>query len=658
MKKAIIILVICIVFVLTIQAQQQLPAFGKVDMSELEMKECAFEKEAPAMKLIDEVTAVVDVDDYSGDVNIRYERRVRIKIFSDRGFESGSISIPYYGNNSITKITNLDAAIYNIGADGKIEIHELNKDEIFKDKGGGKKGVNSIKFTFPGLKAGSVIEYRYTKIRKHSSHLEPWFFQDEIPVQVSSCTINAPRLSILKTHFVTALPVDEDSIAEKQYEDKIMLRRYALHDVPSFRFEPMMSAIKDNLQRVEFAINPKRSFGMMISFDAMTAWSFYNSSLILSPFFGGQLAKTVDGTQNIIDSVKHLEKNADKINAVYEYVKKNIQWDKEQTYYADDINEAWKNKKGNSAEINLTIINLLLKTGVDCSPILISTRENGKADKNFPNMGQFNGVDVLVTDSIANYVLDGTEEYQNYQTPPFNILNRECLLIDKKDYKWITVSDERKLMNTFVSANATVDSNGVLNGEAAIIFKDYAKAGQLKKEKDDKDDEDAKQERDKNFLQSDQPDFKIDSAKNEDANDVLKPLTHKLWFHYTLSSTGDIYFINPYFLSMFRKNPFVDSVRHTDIDFGCNQYYANSIYINIPKNFSVEEVPKSIVIRTEDSAIIYNRQFYVTENAVVIRSSFELNYAQFGKENYPALKTFFEKVYALANQQIVLKKKE
>src|SRR5437868_5065393 len=68
-----------------------LPEFGKADIKELQMKECAFDKNAPAMKLLDLLQSEISV---IGDVRIETERRVRIKIFNEKGFDFASINIP------------------------------------------------------------------------------------------------------------------------------------------------------------------------------------------------------------------------------------------------------------------------------------------------------------------------------------------------------------------------------------------------------------------------------------------------------------------------------------------------------------------------------------------------------------------------------------
>jgi hypothetical protein len=53
----------------------------------------------------------------------------------------------------------------------------------------------------------------------------------------------------------------------------------------------------------------------------------------------------------------------------------------------------------------------------------------------------------------------------------------------------------------------------------------------------------------------------------------------------------------------------------------------------------------------------YHCSIYSAGNQLLIRNTFTVNRALFVKEEYKGLKSFFEKVYALINEQVVLKRK-
>ena len=120
-----------------------LPEFGKADMKELLMKECEFDKNAAALKLLDYQQSEVIVTGY--DVKVEIERRVRIKIFNAKGFDFANITIPYIGRKRVSKIKDISAYVYNLDSAGNIVVRKIEKKQIYRENA--EKGVNKIVFT-------------------------------------------------------------------------------------------------------------------------------------------------------------------------------------------------------------------------------------------------------------------------------------------------------------------------------------------------------------------------------------------------------------------------------------------------------------------------------------------------------------------------------
>src|SRR5579872_3538265 len=90
--------------------------------------------------------------------------------------------------------------------------------------------------------------------------------------------------------------------------------------------------------------------------------------------------------------------------------------------------------------------------------------------------------------------------------------------------------------------------------------------------------------------------------------DVGDTLVRKIGFHYLPSSTGSIYFVNPLLFFGFKKDPFKDSVRYSDVDFGSSQSFTSRMRIKLARNFSAEGLPGPLHIQKEDSAISFTRK--------------------------------------------------
>ena len=233
--------------------------------------------------------------------------------------------------------------------------------------------------------------------------------------------------------------------------------------------------------------------------------------------------------------------------------------------------------------------------------------------------------------------------------PPFNILNREALLIKEDDVEWVTITDNRPLLKNLVNITALFTDSGYLQGSAYNIFYDYYKSMML----------DTTSEEDKKNYFNKKPDgLKMISANYENTLNDHQPLIQKLEFDYTGSSTGDYYFINPQLLASTNSNPFIQTTRHTDIDLGARQELVLKLNIEFPASYMVDFLPANILVRAPDSSFMYKR--IVTHDSIRVAyfQSFEIREPLFYKEDYPGVKEFFDRVYALMAEEIVLKKKK
>jgi hypothetical protein len=92
-------------------SQAGIPGPGKISMADLTSQECSFEKDAPAFYLLN--YAKTDFSLYNtGLYKVTTERRVRIKIINQKGFEYATVLIPHLGSKANSKITNIEAFIY------------------------------------------------------------------------------------------------------------------------------------------------------------------------------------------------------------------------------------------------------------------------------------------------------------------------------------------------------------------------------------------------------------------------------------------------------------------------------------------------------------------------------------------------------------------
>ncbi len=80
--------------------------------------------------------------------------------------------------------------------------------------------------------------------------------------------------------------------------------------------------------------------------------------------------------------------------------------------------------------------------------------------------------------------------------------------------------------------------------------------------------------------------------------------------------------------------------------------------MSFPANYQIDHMPKNIIVRAPDSSFFYKRRAYTDSTQIYFTQTFEIKRSIFDKEEYPGIKEFFDRVFALMNEEIVLKKKK
>src|SRR5687768_8634945 len=184
-------LIACLAITVPLFAQKggDVPGFGKVDKADLEMKDCDFDSKANAVVLFDVGEQYCDLSTIANTTQI--ERHIRIKILKDKGKSFADVKIPYNSYRNTEYIKNLTAQTYNLDASSNIVATKVEKDLIYE------KRINKYRtqqiFTFPEVKAGSIIEYKWTQIRE-GIFVKNWYFQKNIPVKYSRYRVDFPGI--------------------------------------------------------------------------------------------------------------------------------------------------------------------------------------------------------------------------------------------------------------------------------------------------------------------------------------------------------------------------------------------------------------------------------------------------------------------------------
>lgn len=654
--KYVIAIFLSMIFCVCSSAQKNPIDTGIVTKADLLMKECEFEKNAAAMILFDFQKTKFEPR-YSIYSRVTTEKKVRVKIFSEKGFQESNIKIDYSPEGVMINIGDITGVAYNLNHEGNIVITKITPEEIFHDNT--NKSGKSIRFTFPGIKPGTIIEYSYKYVESNVFSIQPWIQQSTLPVRLSYLELNTPSQYDLEFIVNGKYPVDTivKQIRLRSFQKPELLTIFKSKNLPAFVREPYSTSAKDNMQRIHFVVSSATNLSFLFNgqtdtpSNSILRWSFFSRILTTAPSFGEQFNVGIDGTENII--IEAMLKNTvkEKIYYIYDTIKKIMKWNGEIGLVARNLNKCWKTRMGNNTELNLIMLNLLRKCGVNTSAILTSTRNHGKPNQHFPDFSQFNSTALLVRDEQKIYILDLTSKYSSPSRPPYDIMNRTALIIDTTKEKWVIISDPRPLYKIVSIFNSVIDTNAQLKGESTIAFYDYAREALLFSKDEKVNDE----ENDQRLL----PDLKnleIWDFEEENKDNSEKPVINKFKFSLSISNAGNLYYFNPIPFNNFRNNPFIADRRTTDIDFGSNQHYFITLNLTIPENMEFESVPKNVLLINSDSTLFLQRNSAFENKSAMFRLIFEIRLPLFPKEEYPDIKEFYKKAFILMNDQIILRK--
>jgi hypothetical protein len=627
------------------KAQKTVPAFGEIDLSSMKLEKCSFESEANAMVLFDVQDLEYEYSVISGKIHNR--RRVRIKIFNEKGLDAASVKIPFHSKKNNTQVTELKGMVYSLSSGETIQKQEIKEEDFYRDKV--NSSYETINFAFPGVKAGDVVEYAYSITEKNRLNFDPWILQREIPCEYMSTVITVPSFSTVYSFYVGRDSIDQNNETTGKGGKERHIRTFYKSNIPGFRPEPYMSSLQDNLARMYFVLIRESNTGFNDVIAANMVWRSAGEMLIKSNSFNWQSVKEIPGTQPYIDTARRFSTTKERVKYLFDVVK-NRMTRTAQTFFPEDIVDAWKNKSGTSAEINMILLNLLRQVDVVCSPVLFSTRDNGKVQLNFPAITQLNGFNVMVTDVKAFYILDASSKNQFYHTPPPNMLDRDALILEPGGVRWMFVSDTRTLSQTSQDLIIWFNDKKELEGKSINRYYNYAKQNRL-----DNLGKETLPEKPKSEIPNE---VVVTSFDRYDDRGESSPLEETTKFTFTPNSTDDYYFINPLFFSPETKNPFVAEKRQSDIDFGSKHEMRIGLKLEIPEGYEVESIPASLVAKNPDSSFVFKRITSADAQNIYFTQTFEILQSNFKAEEYAVVKEFYKFMATKMNEEIILRKKK
>lgn len=649
------LLIFLLIITTTIFAQEKMK-YGKIKKADLAMTTYELDPDASAVVLGETMNVQFNLT-IDNLPKLTYFYHVRIKILDKKGFEEADIQIPYYSYKRGESITKIKAQTIN-WKNGKQVVTSVPKKAIFNEK---KNDFISLKkISFPAVEVGSILELRYTLDSEYYLSIDDYFFQRSIPVRWSTYNVTVPEMLVYRydiqgKHRFSVQ--DQKSVTLNLAGNSITGTDYTweMKDIPALKKEPYITSMRDYYSAVRMRLSSyEPRFGQHETF--ISTWPamnnlYYRKVAEKSYLKEKSSEKAWKAAKSLVSKKTPLETT----QILYQFVQDNIAWNEVEDINPDhSLDDCFTEKKGTNSEINLTLLALLKKAGIEAYPLLISTRDHLKPMNFLPYLYQFNQTLVVAMIDEKVYYLDASHKgYPMSVLHPNNLNLEGWLVIGEEKGQWVMIEPSKSKRT--VVPSLTVAEDGTVSGKISTRLSGYnALNCRLAVEKSG---EEAYIEK---AYKSDLPNTDFENLSFEQLKDKNANLKETVEINSTdmAQVAGDMIYLNPILNPTFSENPFKTESRNipVDMDYGINEQYILSL--TIPEGYMVEELPEPINMSLMNKGASYAFSSSILSDGkvqIIIKTKVVQTY--YMPEEYAALRNFFDLIINKQNEQIVLKKK-
>ncbi|PWJ42201.1 DUF3857 domain-containing protein [Sediminitomix flava] len=632
MFRSIFLIVSLLFFYSNVFAQSKLMKWGVVPKEHLEMTVAPFDSAAHAVVLSE--YGAYEFSRTTFPIRLYYTKRVKL-MDTDGIDEFGTVKIPFYQKDGKENITKIRAhVIKNKG--GVAQKIEVPKKNIVKDEG--MYGWADVKIAFPQLEVGDIIEWKYTFNSARYWAIDPWKFQSDYPTIRSEVVVKSIDSSLDFKFFLNGS--NSKSLYDKSKS------KFLLENQPPLKDEPFVANPDDYKDIVYFQLAGYKKFGSTVSYESfLNTWDELASDYYLDTdvrtYFRDRKY------EDILALIPKGESDIDYIKNIRSYAVSNFGWNDrwgispKQTY-----NELLKSKSGSIPELNLHLCGLLQAAGFKVTPLLISSRSNGKLFSIAPLLTQFDYLLCYLELDDKNYVLDAT-----HKNLPYNVLPKEAwvekgLYLVKKEAKIIDLDVQG---TKFINRNnilVEVKSDGTLEASANNIYSGYNSVN-VRSGINNKGLEEYLEQR------IYEEEAELDSSSVTNLADPEKPLSV---FSRVIKEVGKgKVFIQPKEFFPLRENPFTQEKRFLPIEIANDRAIRSSIQFKVPEGYEITSFPEVLNITLPSKigkfTFISKKSF---DRELQMMIMFNLKKVTVNPEYYQYFREFYIQLLAKLNESIVI----
>lgn len=591
--------------------------YGKVPLEDLKMTVYDSDTTAPAVVLCD--YGFFDKERFD------FTRLLRIKILRKEGFPYADAKYLTMSNPSIR------AMIYN-----------LDGEEIIKEKLSGSSiyikmltaDIYETSFAMPNVNVGSVIDIEF----KYNGLPYIWNFQRLIPVRHSELIIPESEYLDISKNFFGYVPL---TIKERD--------RWVATNVPAFKPEPHIDSPENYMTKLEIEIRKVSYLGYIRSLS--TSWESINGILLTNTSFPAESTSSLC----LSPMVKELQESGFKgdslLRAAFERVKE-MKFNGEERLLVSKSGLCSKLKlgSGNSADVNLALIQVLKKLGFKTYPIVLSTRDNGIISQHSPSLNKLNYVIVAIHDENGLRLLDATEEYMPCTILPDRCINGNGRLVHTEISQWVplVVNGKDDLSTTY---DLKFKDDMTLSGTITVDAVDYA-AYEIRKAYATFN---SKEEYTRSVEKAN-PGLTIEEMSATGLEDLYAPL--QIIYNVKLDGLtthidNEIY-LKPMLYEAVTENPFIAAERLYPVSYSRKINHQVNLRLALSEGMTAEVVPLPAAGKTRNGSISYNYEVKTGSDSIEVNYRFSTNSLTIPQDQYKELREIYNRIVGKHSEPIII----
>ncbi len=471
--------------------------WGKISEEEKQLSVVDYEPDAPAVILCDYGTIEISNRSF-------YRRHVRIKILNKKGLKHTTIEIPYQYKNKYDDVQQIKAQVLHVKRKGKIETREVNYKDIKDIQIGEYTAVKRITFADAKVGSIIEYTYEiasmdfvtlddwvfqnelptlWSEIRFEVP--EPFVYlmtyqkgpeltrEEKIAFALSLEKIKHTKWRKSRRQLSDSQGILFQSMKKNyvvhvvnQKKKKIVHRslpslsgnkheQLALNRAPKIRFhllqsqgilppfyKPLLLSVQDDFEdlsrwEIQHEIQPAGFIHYRLE-----NWAQFNQRYLTNERFGKIFNQNLKYAAVLNEIISEKMTSTEKLEVITQYLRSKVIWNGVyDSYVRKDLNRVLHDGEGSSSEMNFLFMSLLSRAGLNVTPVLAKTVDQGRVEKVYPVRDQFNHVLALVSLEDEHMMMDLTVSDKNRAVP----VNPEGWMVKKVNYGWIDIVKPRKI---------------------------------------------------------------------------------------------------------------------------------------------------------------------------------------------------------------------